>query len=1844
MRAVRCLLVLALTSATLPLAGAPGGHIITTVAGGGTVSGDGVPATDALFQFGSPLGVAVDAAGNLYIADAAAALVRRVDRTTGIITTVAGNGIFGDGGDGGPATLASLSHPWGLAVDLLDNLYIADNLNNRIRKVDGATGIITTVAGYGGFGHTGDGGPATSAALGFPQGVAVDGAGNIYIADTLNWRIRKVDRLTGIITTIAGTDGTDGISGTGDGGPAVEATFAGVQSLAVDLDGNLFVVDANGPGGVIRRIDAVSGIITTVAGGGTGIGDFGSALDADLVNARAVSPDGVGNLYIAGPHRAWRVDPAGNISVYAGTGVSGFSGDGGPAVDAALGDLNALTVGSGGSVFLADTGNNRVRKVVPPAPSDTTAPTLEGIPDDLVVEATSAAGAIVNYTMPSVSDEIDPSPTLSCAPPSGSTFPIGITQVICIATDDAGNSSAAAFHVMGEDTTSPQLACPVDVIVTLFTTSSPGTIVNYPTATATDLVDPAPVVTYSQGSGTLFPIGATSLTVTAVDATGNAAQCTFTVDVNLAPVANAGADRVAEATGAAGASIMLDASSSFDPDGDPLAFTWSGPFGSAPGISAVVTLPLGTSTVTLSVDDGDAVSADAIEVTVRDTTPPAILGSIGAITTEATSAAGAMVVYATPSASDAVDPSPSMSCAPGSGGFPLGVTTVTCTAADTAGNASSESFNVTVRDTTAPLLSCPLDQSVLAASSSEAIVTYPAATATDLVDSFPLVTYSQASGTLFPLGRTPVRVTAADASGNSVQCTFTVSVNVAPVPNAGSDQIVEATTAAGASIMLDASASFDPDGDPLTFTWTGPFGTASGVGPVVTLPLGTHEITLSVQDGHATAVDTVAITVRDTRSPTLFVPGPVVVEATSPAGALVHYAPATSTDTVSQTTVVCEPVTGSVVALGAHDAVCTATDASGNSATDTFLIHVRDTTPPAFPPIRFAAYVDPVNQGYVPIGFSDYIPGTRLVINDTSPGFHRSFLTDMPRIATSDVAVDVTVQIVADENLALAGLDTGVRVLLSEGQGGFDIAAALIERPGGDRRVALVTNDGFSQGIPFDWTVERTFRLERTIDPARRAVLSVDGEASETLRAEDLPAASVLFVRPTFQIGTVDVPARATVRLGDIGTSQMIVDAVAPFGAMVDYPVVPVADLADPSPTVTCSPGTGSSFTVGAHVVTCTARDASGNTSAEVDAFTFRVTVRDTVAPAVICPPNQSVLATTLTGAFVEYDPQATASDAVDLLPRISFSMNQAAGNNPPGAFFEIGTTTVSATASDFSGNVSPACSFTVTVVHNQPPLVAAIPRIALLEDSSAGITLLASDPEGHPVSFVVAPPSHGSLSGTAPNLTYTPSPDFNGSDSFTFHASDGVNSVSSVVGFLVIPRNDPPVNTVPGPQATSSFLPLMFSGAGGNRLSVSDPDAGANPIRLTLVSTAGRATLSRTTGLAFDIGDGSADALMSFTGTIANINAALDGLRFTASPGFIGNAVLGITADDLGNSGGAALSDVDTVSITVGPDARADLDVSIEAPSIVEVGATLTYAIRVTNRGPMPASSVTLWDALPFGITPLSVTPERGACSTTTFGLLIRCDLGSLAVRQSVVVTIIINVPRQETLSNRATVLANQLDPVLANNSSTVRTVAFVELSSHQTVTDLSGAAGSERVFRIEVPPGQGGLTAISWGVPIQAPTLRLNHGAPSGPLFGSAVNNPAAGSWFVTIGGVTAYSGVSMQARFSTDHTLFLQNNVPLTSISGAILSQQRWRIAVPPGATLWVTVAGTNGDADLYVRHASAPTTAIYDCRGVTATSNESCVITNAAEGDWHIMLHAFQAYTGVTLRAVYWYPPP
>ena len=329
--------------------------IITTVAGNGTdaFSGDNGLATAA--SLSGPTDVAVDTSGHLFIVDRGNYRIREVDLSSGLITTVAGNGTGAYGGDGGLATAASLSWPGAIAVDASRNLFITDG--NRIRKITASTGIITTVAGQNGSGYGGDNGPATAAILNGPSGVAVDGSGNIFIANQYNERIRKVTASTGKITTVAGNGSA---TYNGDG---ILATAASIypEGVAVDAAGNIFIDDQYNQR--IRKVTASTGLISTLAGSGTaGYGGDGGAATAALLNGPlSIALDTTGNLFISDVvnNRIRKV----NLSTNAITTIAGGLGDGGSALTASLKFPASVAANSSGNIFIDDYQNNRIREV-----------------------------------------------------------------------------------------------------------------------------------------------------------------------------------------------------------------------------------------------------------------------------------------------------------------------------------------------------------------------------------------------------------------------------------------------------------------------------------------------------------------------------------------------------------------------------------------------------------------------------------------------------------------------------------------------------------------------------------------------------------------------------------------------------------------------------------------------------------------------------------------------------------------------------------------------------------------------------------------------------------------------------------------------------------------------------------------------------------------------------------------------------------------------------------------------------------------------------------------------------------------------------------------------------------------------------------------------------------------------------------------------------------------------------------------------------------------------------------------------------------------------------------------
>jgi sugar lactone lactonase YvrE len=627
-------------SVTIDLASTGGGgggmtsYGIDALAGTGAYGSGGNAGAAIAATFKQPHGVAVDGAGNIFIADAEARVVRKVNAADGQINVYAGTGAKGASGDGGPATAAQLNHPSGLAVDSAGNLYIADTHNHRIRRV-AANGTISTVAGSGVAGFGGDGGSATSARLSYPMAVAVDGAGNVFVGDTGNNRIRKVTGST--ISTVAG-NGASGYDS--DGVSATAASLDHPTGVAVTADGNtLYIADTGN--NRVRKV--TGGTISTLAGTGAASfgGDGGDAAAAGLNAPTGVLLDGNGDLLIAdsGNERLRKVQMSdGQISTIAGTGAAGNTGDGGPALSATLDTPAALARNSAsGVIVLSDAGNLRVRKLTPVV----TGPVNNSPVPDPVFNQSLNDNQVLNVALSAADADGDPV-TFSVVPSLPflsivNANPAARTAVLRI---DPNGSNAGVYNVQ--------------------------------------------IQAADDQNGT----GLTAVFTITVNNTGGGGPA------NNPPVAQANALATPiEATGPGGAQVNLNGSASSDPDGDPLTYQWSDN-GTVFATSAITsrTLSLGTHVIALTVNDGRGGSHTTSQtVLVRDTTAPAISVTPSTVTFEQ----GDPVVLPTPVVSDTVDTSVTVTNnAPAN--YPPGTTVVTFTATDDAGNSATATVTVVI--------------------------------------------------------------------------------------------------------------------------------------------------------------------------------------------------------------------------------------------------------------------------------------------------------------------------------------------------------------------------------------------------------------------------------------------------------------------------------------------------------------------------------------------------------------------------------------------------------------------------------------------------------------------------------------------------------------------------------------------------------------------------------------------------------------------------------------------------------------------------------------------------------------------------------------------------------------------------------------------------------------------------------------------------------------------------------------------------------------------------------------------------------------------------------------------
>jgi MYXO-CTERM domain-containing protein len=574
-----------------------------------------------------------------------------------------------------------------------------------------------------------------------------------------------------------------------------------------------------------------------------------------------------------------------------------------------------------------DAANNNTSCTFSVTVQDTTKPEVT-CPESLVVEASDASGTIVSYSDATSTDAVTNPLMIVYSTSPRSLFPIGTTTVTASATDAANNTGSCTFTVKVQDSTPPTISCSSNV--TAEATSAAGAIATYTTATSDDAVS-TPTITYSHDSGSSFTLGETTVTATATDAAGNTETCTFKVLVHdtTAPVVTCPTTLNVEAVDSQGAPANWAPITAIDAVSPSPSVTVSHVSSSLFG--------LGETTVEVSAtDSANNQSSCQFIVRVVDTTAPALICP-ESLMVEAADASGALVSYPDATATDAVTSPLTLSYSAITGAtFTLGTTTVVASATDAANNTGTCSFTVTVLDTTAPQLECPVNIVEEATSSDGALVTYPAPVTSDLV-STPTVTLSPASMTQFALGDTTVEVSAEDAAGNATECSFTVKVqdSTPPLLMAPADLTVEATSAAGALVTYPLAIATDL----VTASPTIVFEPASGT----QLPLGTTTVTVTATDAAENmATETFRVTVADTTAPQLQCPANVEVPAENSNGATLTLPQPTVTDAVTpEPEVTFDQATAGVYPVGTTKVVATAKDAAGNSASCEFTVTVK---------------------------------------------------------------------------------------------------------------------------------------------------------------------------------------------------------------------------------------------------------------------------------------------------------------------------------------------------------------------------------------------------------------------------------------------------------------------------------------------------------------------------------------------------------------------------------------------------------------------------------------------------------------------------------------------------------------------------------------------------------------------------------------------------------------------------------------------------------------------------------------------------------------------------------------
>jgi hypothetical protein len=880
---------------------------------------------------------------------------------------------------------------------------------------------------------------------------------------------------------------------------------------------------------------------------------------------------------------------------------------------------------------------------------DTTPPVVT-VPAD-ITDTTNSITKVETFTA-SATDAIDGTDPVTCAPASGSAFPLGTTTVHCSATDAHGNTGSASFTVTistGLDTTPPVVTVPPDI--TAEATSAAGAVVGY-TASATDNVG---VTSFgcAPASGSTFPLGTTTVTCTASDGSGNVAHGSFhvTVQDTTPPVVTVPADITREATGAPGAVVGYTATAT-----DNVGVT---SFACSPASGS--TFPLGTTTVACTAGDAAGNTAHAsFHVTVRDTTPP-LVAVPADITAEATGAAGAAVGY-TATATDTVDGPDPVLCSPAAGAtFPLGTTTVECTATDAAGNSSRASFHVTVQDTTPPVISnVPADITV----TNGAGVTYAAPTAVDAVDGPVPVGCAPPSGSTFVATATTVTCTATDAHGNRSMATFQVLVAAAaPQIQVPADITQEATSPAGANVGYTVTATPGGGGAPVTDLACTP--TSGSV-----FPFGTTRVTCTATDAsHTSAQRSFSVTVRDTTPPVISgVPPNIATSTLDPNGAVVSYPLPTATDSVDGAVPVsCSPPPGSRF-KGTTTVTCSAYDAHGNGTSASFAVTVVidvDHTPPfiAVPTQTKAEATRP--DGAVVNYIATAVDGHDGVVPamcTPPPGAVFPLGATLVTCTASDASGNV-----AHATFVETVVDTTKPVLKVPA----DFSAKAGQRGGAAVTYQVTATDAV--GV-----------AHQACTPASGSIFPL-GVTTVTCTASD---AAGNRATASFRVTVTDT----TPPFFNDPLPHIVARAASIAGVQVTFSSPKAFDLVDGPEPSTCVPASRSTFSIGTTLVTCSSSDRSGNTAS----ITFDVIVRPPLpgTPVVVLNvPAKPVVAeaTGPKGGAVTYPVSAVGTPSAPSCVPAS------------GSTFPLGTTGVRCSLAR-SGRPPLVKTFAVRVVDTTPP------------------------------------------------------------------------------------------------------------------------------------------------------------------------------------------------------------------------------------------------------------------------------------------------------------------------------------------------------------------------------------------------------------------------------------------------------------------------------------------------------------------------------------------------------------